>query len=162
MTPLAQRVAEARQLQRLRALREDQARSARARAQQALDQAQQAVERRQQEVQQHRNGRADLAHHLVGDAAALPRLGPYFGACREDLDDKLERAEYALIDDEELRDEAQQSLAQAHTAWQRSLARSDAASDLLDQAQQHHRQDREQRAEREDPAPSLPPGSSRP
>jgi hypothetical protein len=152
MTPERQRVHEAQQLQRLRQLREDQARRARAQAQAALDEAREAVQRREAEVRRHRGARGELVERVCADAKSLPLLAPYVSARREDLDDLLERAEYALIDDEEARDEAQQTLDDASAAWRASLARRDAAGDLLTRARKEQLQAGERRAEREDPS----------
>jgi hypothetical protein len=153
-----QRVQQARQLERLRELREAQARRARAIAQAEHAAAQAAVLRRQAEVQGHRDAREQLLHSAVHDAEQFARLVPYLSARQDDLDDKLERAEYALIDDEETRDDAEREFDAAHGHWRAQHARHDAALDLLARARREQAQAGERRAEREDAPPARGPG----
>jgi hypothetical protein len=155
MRPEQQRVEQARQLQRLRQLREERALRLRAEAQRECDAAQAAVRQREAELAEQRQARSDLLHRAVHEAMHLTRLAPYLSARRDDLDDKLERAEYALIDDVEALEEASAGLHQASLRWRAARARDDAASDLLARARCDQRQAIEGRAEREDAPQAL-------
>jgi hypothetical protein len=144
-------VEDARQLERLRQWREQRRHEERAQAEREREAAQAAVHRREAELAGHREARSGLLQRAVQhDAAQLARLAPYLSASREDLDDKLERAEYALIDDEEALGEAVQALDAARARWLAAHARHQAASDLLARARLEHRHAAERRAERED------------
>jgi hypothetical protein len=158
----ARHTRQTRQLLTLHALREERARAAQARARAERDAAQAAVGQREAEVARHRQARAALLARVHDEAAELARWAPYAIASQEDLDDRLERAEYALIDDEEALDEAQQRL-DAHSAhWHAAHARHDVAADLVRLARRAQGAADEYRAERElDAAPRRAAASTR-
>jgi len=156
MTLEQQRLEQARQLLRLRLLREELARRERLQAERERLAAAQAVREREAEVAGHRDARANLLQRAVQQAHELPRLAPYFGARRDELDDRLERAEYALIDDEEALEAATTQLAEASDRWRAARTREEAAQHLLARARREDRQANERRAEREDAPLSQP------
>jgi flagellar biosynthesis chaperone FliJ len=138
------------QLLRLRRLREDAARLDCQRRREARDAAQAAVTAREAEVARLRNQRHSLVQRAGHEhAPAMPRLGIFTSTRREMLDDLLERAEYALIDDEESLTEAQDALDAAQAAWQREMARCEAMQMLRDRVQRDSRLVDAARAERE-------------
>ncbi len=152
MTPERRRLNQALQLKRLRLLREERAQRARRAAASALAAAQQQVREREAEVAARRVDRSSLLQRAVTDAATLPRLAPYLAARREDLDDQLERAEYALIDDEEACEEAAARLDDATRDWRREHVRGNAVQDLHRRARADELRAAERRSEREDAA----------
>lgn len=142
------RLQEARQLLQLRELRERSAQRARQQARQAHELARQAVQARQGVVAQLRAQRHALGHAIVdAQAERLPRHAPYADARREQLDDLIERAEYALIDDEDELNVAQRRLAEADLAWRRASARVQATTSMVDEAGLELRRCRERQQE---------------
>jgi flagellar biosynthesis chaperone FliJ len=142
--------AEARQLLRLRELREDTARQALDRARHAHDAAQGAVQRREQQLVQVRRTRSALLGWLCGAGASeLPRVAPAAGARLGALDEEIERAELALSDERIALAEAARALALAQGAWVHARGRRQAVALLADDARRAQQQQREQRAERE-------------
>lgn len=133
---------------RLRALRVQRAREQLAAADAACAAAQQAVLARQQAIE---DCRAELRAHAqsgVGAwAAYLPRWGNMFSVHRERLAERLERAEYALIDDERTLEQAQEVLQQKRADLSRALAREGAVQTLVKAMGDARRQLREARSE---------------
>jgi len=144
------RLRELGQLLRLRRLREEAARAERDAARAARDDAQTAVRQREALVERLRLQRDALGAYVVGGgAASMARLAPFASARREVLDDALERAEYALIDDEEALQRAERAFAQAQSAWLRTAARSRAVEQLTERTRRGFARAAEARAERE-------------
>lgn len=151
MTDPSRQLQDARQLQRLRALRERQALTALRQAEGQVAAAEEAVRVRQQAMDRLQQARDALSERIVGDCAPqLGRLAAYASATQEDLDDQLERTEYALIDDEDALDEAREKAAEARSAWLRAVSQNSAADTLVGDARQAVRREREARLERED------------
>ena len=70
------------------------------------------------------HARDQLSERIVGECASqLGRLAAYASATQEDLDDQLERTEYALIDDEDAVSTARDRTAQARASWLRATGR---------------------------------------
>ena len=139
-----------RQLLRLRELREDAARRAHEASRVQRDEALRAVQERDALLQQQRAQRSDLSAYTAGaGASAMPRLAGYASARRDLLDDRIERNEYALIDDEEALAEAERHLQQASDAWAQARARTQAVETLGDSTRRRALRAAEQRAERE-------------
>ena len=152
----ARTVSEARQLARLRRLREDAAFTAVERCRDALAERQRVVQEREQQIKAVRDERMTLFTWQVGPGApALPRLALIASARQAGLDDELERAEFGLIDERRQLTKAEQALAAARSEWTRARARSEAAQTLADDARRALGRDRDQRAERELDAPAL-------
>jgi hypothetical protein len=145
-TPLAQ----AALLLRLRRLRQEQAEAALRAARDEQHQALAAVQRAQQRLDGERSARAALLD-AFGSAPGLPRVAGFAEARREAVTENLERAEYALLDDEETLQAADHALLQAGHALRRARARRDAADEALQQARRDDSRAREHRAEREAP-----------
>lgn len=140
-------------LLQLRERREDQARRRVAAALGERDAVLATLREREAEIESLRGRRSALARQVVGPAApTLARWMPFAHAERERLDDLLERAEYALIDDEDDLERAQAQLDAARQDWQRALARVEALRGLCEQARRQRMRAAEGRAEREDPA----------
>jgi hypothetical protein len=78
-----------------------------------------------------------------------PRLAPYAQACQAKLEDELERAQYDLIDEQQVLDEATTALSQARTAWLRAQSRQQAVQQLTLDTHKALRVQRDQRLERE-------------
>jgi len=152
-------VTEARQLLRLRSLRVQRAREQIPPAQARADQAYAAVVQRQQQISYLRRESEELREAIVTTLAPrLPRWSEVTTAQQERLADQLERAEYALIDDERALEAAQEKLQQARSELTRALAREDAVRGLADQARRCRALAREQRAEREVDDQARPQG----
>ena len=149
---MAQQLAAASQLQRLRALRERKALQASQQAERELQAAQQVVRDREAQIRQLQARRLELQHSLIGPyAARMGVVASYASAAQEALDDQLERAEYALIDEEEELINARTRAASARTTWLQAVAQHQASSTLRDDACQSLRRERETTLEREDP-----------
>jgi hypothetical protein len=143
-------LAETRQLLRLRTLRVQRAREAVAQAQAGVDAAARAVEERQGSIERAQREMDALAHALVhGLAPRLPRWSEIAAAQRDRLADRLEREEYALIDDEHALEQAHERVQKARAELTRALAREDAVRGLAGEAQRAVMQAREQKLERE-------------
>jgi len=157
MTPERQHAHQAQQLLRLRELRQQQAEAQVREALQAQAQALAAVQAAQARVQAERSERQALLQQMA-HGAWLARWAAHAQARRELVEDRLERAEYALIDDEETLHDSDRQLDQASAALRRARARGEAAAQALQQAQRRLAAAGERRAEREDPPqPALPP-----
>lgn len=143
-------VSEARQLLRLRSLRVQRAREQIPPAQARVEQAHATVVQRQRQIAHLRHETVELRDAIVTTLAPrLPRWSQVTTAQQELLADQLERAEFALIDEEQALEAAQEQLQQARSELTRALAREDAVRGLAEQAKRCRAQAREQRAERE-------------
>jgi len=155
-TDFARQLHDARQFKRLRELRERAALSALHAAEAALQTAIQVMQERRATILRLQNERHTLAERIVGELAPdMVRLVDYVSALQFKLDDRLERAEYALIDDQQAVAEAQVKVNKARQAWLQTVSRHGAAGTLVDDANQALRRDREVRAEREDLPQSM-------
>jgi len=152
---------EARQLCRLRSLRVQQAQAARARAQAEADAAMESVQRRQGEIADARHQLDALGQAIVQRLAPqLPRWAQLVAAQRDRLADGLERAEFALISDEEVLEQARERLERAHADLTRALAREDAVNRLAEEGRQVLHREGERRIERELDEPAQRPGAT--
>jgi hypothetical protein len=141
---------DAAQLLRLRSLRVQRAREACAKTRLEVEQAQAVVKERQHAIERSQRQMTELADAIVTTLAPdLPRLSGLIAANRERLADRLERDEYALIDDEHALEQAQERAQQAGAELTRALAREDAVRGLAKQARRAVLHAREQRAELE-------------
>jgi chromosome segregation ATPase len=141
---------EAGQLHRLRTLRVQRARERCGQARGEVDEALQAVRRRQQQIEHSRRAIDTLANDIVHALAPrLPRWSSTIAAQRDYLADRLERDEYALINDEQQLEEAQERLQQARAQLTRALAREDAVRGLADQTRHEFALAHERRTELE-------------
>jgi hypothetical protein len=139
---------EAGQMLRLRSLRVQRAREACAKAKVEVEKAQAVVQERQRAIERSQREMAALADAIVSTLApSLPRWSGMVSATRERLADRLERDEYALIDDEHELEAAQERAQQANAELTRALAREDAVRGLAKQARSAVLHAREQRAE---------------
>jgi flagellar biosynthesis chaperone FliJ len=138
------------QLVQLRRLREEAARLDFQQRREARDAAQAAVTACEAEVIRLRRERMSLLQSAGHEhATAMPRLALFTSTRREMLDDLLERAEYALGDEEDGLKQAQEALDAAQAAWQRERARCEAVQMLRDRVQRETRLVDAARAERE-------------
>lgn len=150
-TDFARQLHDARQLKRLRELRERTALTTLRNAEAELQTAKRAMQERQNAILRLQNERQTLAHRIVGELATdMARLASYVSARQAKLDDQLERAEYALIDDEQAVASAQTEVNKARQTWLHTVSSHSAATTLVGEANQALRRDREVRAERED------------
>ena len=155
MTDPGRQLQDARQLQRLRELRERKALTAFRAAEAEVARAQQALDERQRTMERLQRARDDLGRRIVGDCAPqMGRLSGYVSATQEDLDEQLERTEYALIDDEDAVSTARDRTAQARASWLRAVSQTGSAQTLVGDARKALLRERDRRLEREDaPAP---------
>lgn len=156
MNAPARQLQDARQLHRLRELRERQALNALRQAESQVAAAEHAVAERQRAMDRLQQQRDALSQRIVGDCAArMGRLAAYASATQADLDDQLERTEYALIDDEDALGAAREQAAEARAAWLRAVSQTGSAQTLVGDARKALRRERDTRLEREDaPAPA--------
>jgi len=154
----ALRLHDTQQLRRLRELRERTALQALRAAEAGQRAAEQAVREREAALQRLQLQRQQLAERVVGELAPrIARLADSVSAVQADLDDQLERTEYALIDDEQAAADARDRTDAARQDWLRAVSRHGAAQSLVGDARQAARRERELRAEREDaPQPPSP------
>lgn len=147
---LPRQLQDARQLARLRQLRERAALAALREAERACAQAQEAIDARKAVFARLQRERDALGQRIVNDCVPeMGRLAAYAGAAVEALDDQIERTEYALMDDEDALAQAREKQAQAHQAWQRAVAATGAANTLVDDTRKAQRQMQETMQERE-------------
>ena len=150
MNPRLPRLHEARQLERLRSLRVQRAQEQCTLRQTAVDAALREVQARQRKIDICRRDTERLKHDVVHSLAPhLPRWSWAASAQRDRLDDRLERDEYALIDEERALEEARERLQEARAELTRAMAREDAVHDLAQETRRAHALAKEQRAERE-------------
>ena len=157
-TDTTRQLHDARQLKRLRELRERTALTALRTAEREVRAAEDALQQRQQLMQRLQGARDALSQRIVHDCAPqLGRLAGYASAAQEDLDDQLERTEYALIDDEEALSAARAQAERARAAWLSAVSQNGSAQTLVGDARKALLRDRDTRLEREDaPAPITP------
>lgn len=147
---LALSAADGRQWLRLRQLRVQRARQALAQAQAAHDQALAAVRARQASIERHRTSVVELALHWGGPgSAAMPRWGRQVQAHGEALAERLERDEYALLDEREALEQAEAEVARRRADLARAQAREDAVDATLKDQRRQTLMAREQQAELE-------------
>lgn len=150
MSQLARVIKEQRQLLHLRSLREDSARQARDAVQRELEQLLQQRAEHEQRWHELCAQRQALGRWVQETgASAMPLLNPYRSARREDLDDLCERAEYDVIDDDDMIAEARARLAEAHQAWVRACAQRQAVQEMLQGTRGRARVEAELKQERE-------------
>ncbi len=150
MTRVLPKPHEAQQLARLRSLRVQRARGRVSQVQAEVDRALETVRARQRQIERTRreiDALADAVVHAL--APRLPRWGGVASAQRDRLQDRLERDESALIDDEHALERAQERLQQARAELTRALAREDAVRGLADETRRDRLRWIEQRAETE-------------
>jgi hypothetical protein len=150
-TDFARQLHDARQLKRLRELRERTALNTLRNAEAQLQTAKRVMQERQNTILRLQNERQTLAQRVIGELATdMARLACYVSALQAKLDDQLERAEYALISDLKAVAGAQIKVNKARQAWLQAVSNHGAASTLVGQASQAPGRDREARTERED------------
>jgi hypothetical protein len=143
-------LSEGRQWLRLRQLRVERARQALAQAQAEERQALAAVEAREARIQQGRTLIVELAFHWGGAGSAdMPRWVHQVQAHGEALAERLERDEYALLDEREALEQAEGVVRQRRVDLARAQAREDAVDATLKDQRRQTRQGREQQAELE-------------
>jgi superfamily II RNA helicase len=126
------RVRELAQLLRLRGLRTAAAARECAQCRSALETAQTAVKLRIERIAQCHRERESFEAQLVGPHARdVARFASTSAARRDQLNEQIEREEYALLDDEEALKDAQAQLADALARWSRERAREDGVRELL-------------------------------
>jgi len=120
------------QLRRLRDLRVDAAEAVVRVRRDDCARAIAAVQARLAEIAVRRETVSRHAAYTVGGGAPdLPHLSPQFVAYRAQVDEGLERSEYALMDDEAELEAAQARLADAQATWRREVSRRDSVDELL-------------------------------
>jgi hypothetical protein len=156
-TDFSRQLHDARQLKRLRELRERTALNTLRSAEAGLQAARRVMQERQNTVLRLQNERLTLAQRIVGELATdMARLASYVSARQAMLDEQLEWAEYALIDGERAVANAQARANKARQAWLHAVSSHGAATTLVGEASQTLRRDREARAEREDIPKFIP------
>ena len=157
-TDTTRQLHDARQLKRLRELRERTALTALRTAEREVRAAEEALQQRQQLMQRLQGERDQLTQRIVHECAPrLGRLAGYASAAQEDLDDQLERTEYALIDDEDALSAAREKAAEARAAWLRAVSQNGSAQTLVDDARKALLRERDTRQEREDAPVAITP-----
>ncbi|MGM9482131.1 hypothetical protein ACS5PN_13165 [Roseateles sp. NT4] len=140
--------AEGRQWLRLRQLRVRRALQALQQAQSREMQARLAVDIREAAIDFGRTRLAELAQHWGGPGSVdMPRWGEQLKIHREVLADRLERDEYALLEEQETLEQAQTEVARCRTDLARAQAREDAVDATLKDQRRQDLQAREQQAE---------------
>jgi hypothetical protein len=131
-TPTLGHPADLAQLLRLRTLRADAAEQQVRLKRREVEAAAAAVAQRQRDIAAARDEVDRHARFSVGAGAVdLARLAPCFTAFREQIEERLERVEYGLIDDEEALETAEAELDAARRELSRAQARRDAVDDAL-------------------------------
>ena len=142
--------ADGRQWLRLRQLRVQRARQALAVAEGQAAQARAVVEDREVRIEQGRTRLADLAQHWGGPGSAdMPRWGDQLKAHRESLAERLERDEYALLDEQELLEKAEAVVRERRAEMARAQAREAAVDATLKDQRRDLLLARDQQAELE-------------
>jgi hypothetical protein len=135
---------------RLRSLRVERARAAVRQAGRAEAAARAAVEARQRRIDASQAAMAALARDWSGPhSTAWPRWNAALIGWRETLADRLERDQYALIDEERTLEEAMDALQRCQALLVRAMARQEAVGELVQQARREAGRALERRAERE-------------
>lgn len=150
----ASRVAELRQLLRLRELRQEGSRAEREARRAERDEAFALLQEHQRQLEALNVQRSALADWVAGEgASSMTRLNAFASARQALLADACERAEYALLDDQEALAETEVQLAQAHEHWIRTCSRTQSVERLLARTRSGFARQAELRAEQEaDPA----------
>lgn len=147
-TNAALTAADGRQWLRLRQLRVQRARAALALALAAAQQAQQAIASRQALIDEGRARLADLATTWSGAGCVdMPRWGEQLGAHRAALSERLERDEYALLDEQETLHQRLATVQQRRAELARAQAREDAVDATLRTQRLDRARTQEQHAE---------------
>lgn len=147
-TTVALAPADARQWLRLRQLRVQRARAALALALTAVHEAQQVIAARQARIDEARVRLADLTTTWSGAGCVdMPRWGAQLGAHRAALSERLERDDYALLDEQETLRECQAMVAQRRAELARAQAREDAVDATLRTQRRERAHTQEQQAE---------------
>jgi chromosome segregation ATPase len=142
--------ADGRQWLRLRQLRVQRARQALAQAEGQAAQARAVVNDRQLRIEQGRARLAELAQHWGGTGSVdMPRWGDQLKAHRESLAERLERDEYALLDEQEALAQAEDVVRQRRADLTRAQAREAAVDATLKDQRRDLLLARDQRAELE-------------
>ena len=140
--------ADARQWLRLRQLRVQRARRALAQAQAEQARAQAVVDEREARIAHNRACLSELARHWSGAGSVdLPRWSGQLKIHREALADRLERDEYALLEERETLEQALAAVAQRRAELARAQAREDAVDATLKEQRREQTLAREQQAE---------------
>lgn len=148
MTAVLPKRHEARQLVKLRGLRVQRAREGVAKAQEALHKVEESIRQRQRAVERTRTALENLQASVVTSLVpSLPRFGELAGRQRAYLAEMVERAAYALVEEERRLEGAQEALQAAKAELTRALAREDTVRDLARQAQRAFLAERERKAE---------------
>ena len=151
--------ADGRQWLRLRQLRVQRAREALTQAQREEAQARAVVQDREARIDQGRTLISALARHWGGEGCIdMPRWGEQLQAHREALAERLERDEYALLDEQESLSGAQATVRQRRAELVRAEAREAAVDATLKDQRRQASRAHEQRAEleAEDACRALP------
>ena len=149
--------ADGRQWLRLRQLRVQRARQALAQAQLEERQARGVVDERQARIAQGRTRLAELAWHWGGAGSVdMPRWGDQLKAHRESLAERLERDEYALLDEQDALAQAQGRVRERHAEMARAQAREAAVDATLKDQHRETLLARDQQAELEAEDASRP------
>lgn len=123
---------QARQWLRLRQLRVQRARQALAEAGRAVQAARQAIASREARIEAGRERLDGLTREWSGaGCVALPRWVGQLAAHREALLERLERDEYALLDEQETLQQCEAAAQQRRTELARAQAREDAVDATL-------------------------------
>lgn len=137
-----------RQWLKLRELRVQRARHALAQAQDAERQARALVQDRERRVEAGRQQLDALARHWGGAGSVdMPRWGDQVKAHRDALAERLERDEYALLDEQEDLDKAEAAVRDRRAELARAQAREQAVDATLKDQRRLDLQARDQLAE---------------
>ncbi len=148
MTSVLPKRHEASQLLKLRGLRVQRAREGVAKAQEELQRVEESIRQKQRAVEAARVALEELQAALVTSLVpSLPRFGKMASDQRAFLAEKVERAEYALVLEEQNLEAAQEAVQAAKAELTRALAREDTVRDLARQTQRAFQAKREQKAE---------------
>lgn len=150
MTPLQRRWTNLAQMLRLRRLREDMAsQQLEAQRRERLTLAA-TLETHRQHYETTLRQHSAFLQWAHGEGAALTvNLHAQMTARRSALAEACERAEYAMIDDEEALAQLDEQIAESHAQWVRACARTRAIQQLMDRTRSDLAREREVRAERE-------------
>jgi len=146
---------DARQIKRLRALREQTALQALRAAEAAQHAAEQTVQQCQTAFEKLHTQSQELAERIVGEYA--PHIGrwiDHIAALQSGLDDDLERVEDELMEAEQALDAAQENTALARERWQRAVGQHSSADTLVAEKRTTLARHRETLLEREDEPPA--------
>lgn len=153
----ASRMDQLRQLLRLRQLREECARAKREVRRAERDEVFAVLQEHQANLKKLNLQRSALADWMAGEgASSMARLNAFASARHAFLADACERAEYALLDDEEALADTERQLAQAHERWIRSCSQTRSVERLLARTRTGLARMAELRAEQEMDAVARP------